>query len=284
MTTGWSSSRTAPPPVAVDMGRRAAQWEDVVLSQWEARLVPPLVAALSMPERGSALVAECRTGFATLRLRERLGEEVRCIALDPSREMLDVARAKLPPDDRSVWWESKSVEQLTYRDGVFGLALCAAGLTTRVDLRRIVTRLARLTMEGGSVGLALPLRGTFAAFYDLFREGLEACDLLAFEPELDRFMEHLCDAEELPGLLGELGLVEVEVRTQRFEVTFASGQDFLLHPLVEALLLPHWMYIIRDDLAREQVFFYVVQAMDAYFRGLPLSLEACGGWVTARRG
>lgn len=282
-TPGWSGSRHAPAPVAMDMTRRARQWEDVVLPQWEARLLPPLVEALTLPERGSALVAECRTGFSTLRLLERLSPEVRCIALDPSREMLDLARAKLHAEDRRVWWESKSVEQLTYRDGVFGASLCAAGLTTRADLRRVGPRLVRLTMEGGAVGVAVPLRDTFTAFYDLFREGLQACDLLAFEPELDRLQAHLCTLEDLPGLLEELGLQQVEVHTLRFDVTFASGQEFLLHPLVEALFLPRWMHIIRDDLAREQVFYYVAQALDTYFTGLPLSLGASAAWATGVR-
>lgn len=258
----------------VDFVRRAAIWEQAILPTWEARLVPSLISAMPLPELGSILVAECRTGYVALELLARIGEEVRCIALDSSREMLDVARSKLPPEDRRVWWDAKSVDQTHYRDNVFSASVCAAGIVTRDDVQRVCTELVRLTRPGGAVGLVVPLRGTFEEFYDLYREALVAADLLAVEPSLDAFVEALFTPESLAESLRATGMEDVSIEPVRFELHFGSGEDFLLSPLVESLYLPYWLQICRDDASREQIFFHVVRAMDTYFHGIGLTMTA----------
>lgn len=268
----------------VDLVRRASIWERSIVPGWEARLVPALIAAMALPERGSILVAECRTGFVALELLARLGEEVRCIALDSSREMLDVARSKLPPDDRRIWWDAKSIEQTHYRDDVFGASVCAAGIVTQGDVQRVCRELVRLTQPQGAVGLVVPLRGTFAEFYDLYREALLAEDLHHYEPALGEFVASLVDAEGLAMSLTDAGVQGVEVHPVRFELSFASGEDFLLSPLVESLYLPYWLQICRDDGAREQIFFHVLRAMDTYFEGLGLTMTAEAAWVVGTVG
>ena len=266
----------------VDLERRAAIWEEAVVSSWEERLVPQLIEALELPERGSVLVAECRTGYAAMQLLERVSEDVRCIALDASREMLDVARSKLPAEDRRIWWEAKSINQTHYRNGVFGASVCAAGVLTKDDVYRVCSELVRLTSPGGSVGLVVPLRDTFVEFYDLFREGLIAADLLSLEPSLDAFVDDLFDADALRVDLAGAGLKQVEIHPVNFRLSFESSGEFLLSPLVESLYLPYWMQICKDDATREQVFFHILEAMDTYFLGIGMEVTAEAAWVVGK--
>ena len=65
---------------------------------WEARLAPALIEAIELPEEGSVLVAECRTGYVPLEMLRRLPPKTRCVAIEPSRDMLDLARTKAGED------------------------------------------------------------------------------------------------------------------------------------------------------------------------------------------
>jgi len=263
----------------VDLERRATIWEDSVVSIWESRLIPPLAAAVELPEDGSILVAECRTGLLPLLLTERLNEEVRVVAIDPYREMLDIARPKLEAKGNNVWLEARGTEQLTYSDHVFKASFCPAGILTKDDVNRITSELTRMTISGGTIGLVVPLRDTFVEFYDLFREALVAMDMLHLETQLEAFVDDLFDEEALRVDLVAAGVKNAQIHKVRFEVPFASGQDFLLSPLVESLYLPYWMTICCEDEVREQIFFRVLQAMDRYFWGLGINLTAEAAWV-----
>jgi ubiquinone/menaquinone biosynthesis C-methylase UbiE len=279
MKTNTTKGSLIPQADRVDLERRAAIWEDSVVSIWESRLIPPLAAAIALPEEGSVLVAECRTGLLPILLAERLNPDVRIVALDPSREMLDIARAKLEAVTSAVWLEARGTEQLTYSESVFKASFCAAGILTKDDVNRIASELTRITVSGGPIGLVVPLRDTFVEFYDLFREALIALDLGSLESQLEAFVDDLFDEEALRVDLVAAGVKDAEIHRVRFEVPFNSGQDFLLSPLVESLYLPYWMLICREDEVREQIFFRVLQAMDRYFWGLGINLTAEAAWV-----
>lgn len=278
------STPTRPDPVVgITLERRAELWEHAVIPSWEARFVPALLDAFPAPEMGSVLVAECRTGYTPLALLERLPDEgVRCVAIDPHREMLDLARDKVPADERRVWWDAKSVQQLAYRDGVFAGALCTAGVITRDDLGTVAHQLIRLTRSGGHVGLVVPLKTTFGAFYDYYRDALLAHDLLSAEPHLDAALDRLFDLDTLTAALETAGLSDLRAERRSFEMEFESGQHVMLSPLVEALYLPHWLSICPDDTVLERILPYIITCMETYARGFGVRMTVEAAWVVGR--
>ncbi|MEO1271374.1 MAG: class I SAM-dependent methyltransferase [Myxococcota bacterium] len=269
-----------PIPQPSPQERSAVVWEQSVVPAWEARLAPDMIAAMELPEEGSVLVAECRTGYVPLELLKRLPERTRCVAIEPGRDMLDLARLKAGEDpDRRIWWDAKSIDQLKYRNGVFGASICAAGILTKDDVNLVAGELARLTQTGGPIGLVVPLRNMFAEFYDLYREALVAMDHLELEPMLDAYIDELFDAEALRIDLAAAGVRDAEIHTVRFMLPFESGQDFLLSPLVESLHLPLWLRLCPDDNIMQAILTYVLGAMDRYYDGLGLELTAEAAWV-----
>jgi len=272
------SQPTTPAPSGHE--RSAAIWEQAVVPAWEARLAPALIEAIELPQEGSVLVAECRTGYVPLEMLRRLPENTRCVAIEPSRDMLDLARSKAGEDpDRRIYWDAKRIDQLKFRDGVFGASMCAAGILTKDDVHLAASELARLTTPGGPIGLVVPMRNMFTEFYDLYREALVAMGHLELEPMLNAYIDDLFDAEALRVDLAAAGVRDAEIHTVRFMLPFDSGEDFLLSPLVESLHLPLWLRLCPNDDIMQAILTYVLGAMDRYYEGLGLELTAEAAWV-----
>jgi ubiquinone/menaquinone biosynthesis C-methylase UbiE len=266
-----------------DPDRRAKLWDEGVAAQWEMRLAPALLDALKLPSDGSVLAAECRTGTVPIMLADRLSDNVRCIAIDSNREMLDLARGKVFSGKRRLWWESRNVEKLPYQAGVFGTCLCTAGILTKDDLHRIGSQLVRVTQPGGTLGLIVPLQGSFSAFYDLFREALLALDLRVFEAALDVFIDDLFDEETLKIDLAAAGVRDVEVNVVSFDLPLTSGKAFFEAPLVEAMFRPYWRQICSDAAAWVRIVRYIEQALDTYFLGFQMTTTVRAAWILGRR-
>ncbi len=260
----------------------ARYWEQVVVPQWEARLVPGLVEAMVLPKTGSVLVARCRTGYAAQLLVERLPDAVRCMAIDANRDMLDIARNRLLPEGRRIWWESREVDPLPYQDDVFGASICASGLTTKDDLHRVGRELARVTTSGGHVGMVVSMSNTFQAFYDLLREAMLRHGLVHLEPELNAFVDNLIDPDALRFNLGAAGVRDVQMRVQSWPVSFENGARLWNDRLIASLFMPSWAKICPDRELRDQLFEYIASALDTYFHGYKIELEVCAAWVIGR--
>ncbi len=269
-------------PHHADLEREASLWEDAVLPQWEQTLIPALVEATTLPQEGSVLLAETRTGFVAEEVLKTLPEAVRCIAIEPSREMLDIARMRRKCGERRVWWDARSVEGLPYQADVFGASVCAASIWTKDQLHKVGTELTRVTAPGGAVSMLVPLKSTFSTFYDLFREGMLALEVPHFEPALDAFLDNLFDVGSLRIDLQGAGVKDATIKVARLPIKFVSGEAFLLSPLVSALFLQQWLDICPDEEVRQDLFYYVTDAMDTYFHGLELKLEAEVAWVTGK--
>lgn len=276
---GSGSDVVRPNANHTDLIKRARVWERDIVPGWETKVCPGLIEALELPEKGSVLVAECRTGYLARELADRLPSGVRCIAVDPVTEMLDMARSRHLSEDRHVWWDTRGVENLPYQRGVFNATLCPSGVVTKEDLLSVGPELSRVTRPAGQVGLIVPLGRTFTGFYELFREALTVHGLHHVEPHLDAFMDSLFDEESLRVDLAAAGIRDVEMGVESWDVTFASGESFLMSSEVGLLYLPYWLQIVEEDSARERIFYYIRSALDTYFHGIDITMSAHVAWV-----
>ena len=111
----------------------------------------PLAAHLAgrVPAKppGDVLEIACRTGAATMRLRERLDPAVRLVATDFSRPMLDYARAKI--GGRGIEWRQADGTKLPFADGEFGVVLCSLGFMFMPDRKAAFAEARRVLVAGG---------------------------------------------------------------------------------------------------------------------------------------
>ena len=80
------------------------------------------------------------------------------------------------------------------------------------------------------------------------------------------------------------GLHDVRMETARFELLFKSAREFFFAPLVELGPLSRWKRIAggRGD-EMQDVFFFVKEAIDAYFTGAAFPVTMVVGCLAGTR-
>ncbi|MEK6592184.1 MAG: class I SAM-dependent methyltransferase [Pseudomonadota bacterium] len=106
--------------------------------------------AQRLPARppGDVLEIACGTGQATRRIRERLDPDVRLVATDLNKAMLDYARSRLG-DRKDIEWREADAVNLPFGDGEFGAVVCAFGVMFVPDKMAMFREVRRVLREGG---------------------------------------------------------------------------------------------------------------------------------------
>jgi SAM-dependent methyltransferase len=113
-----------------------------------------LVKTVPARAPGDVLEIACGTGLVTRKLRERLDPDVRLVATDLSKAMIDYARTKLARHDGIAWREADAAN-LPFGDGEFGAVVCAFGIMFVPDKLQAVREVRRVLHDGGLVRMSV---------------------------------------------------------------------------------------------------------------------------------
>jgi ubiquinone/menaquinone biosynthesis C-methylase UbiE len=268
-------------------------YDDEIAPYWGARFGKLLLRDLAMPARCQVLDVSCGTGEPTLELLRRMPEGSRLIAIDESSAMLDVVRKKVAQlggygsngqgGKVGVFLRSESaVPKLSFADEVYDLVVCNLGLPEMPCIESALGDFARVAKAGGEVRCTLPLAGTFDEFHDLYREVLVKHDK---HEALDRLEHHIARyptferAEACLAAAQLTGSVEVE----EFSLLFRSSREFFFAPVIEYGPLNAWKAIAGGGQEMQDVFWYIKEAIDAYFAGRPFTVTVRAGCVIGKK-
>jgi len=257
---------------------------EVVERLWTTPLLDACADLLPHVEGKTALSAESRCGEVVARWLERLPEDTRLMALDSSAAMLDSARERVSEaDQRRVFFVQQRVNALTYADEVFEASVCLHGLVSRRQVDEGLSELLQVTASGGEVVACVPTSESFGEFYDLLDEALRAQGLHDALERLGELREHtLVNAGSLASSAKKAGLHDVTMERVRWEVSFASGRDFLNSPLIQETFFSHWSGSIRGS-ERDAVLGYITRAVDTYWRDRTLGSQVEAALIRGRR-
>jgi ubiquinone/menaquinone biosynthesis C-methylase UbiE len=262
-------------------------YDEEIAPVWGSRFGKMLLRNLSVPEKGQVLDVSCGTGYPTVEILRRMSEGSRLIAIDASSAMLDVARRKIadlgPLGKKGVFFRTESaVPKLSFADDVYDLVVCNLGLGEMPNMEVALRDFARVAKLGGEVRCTLPLAGTFEEFHDLYREVLikhdkhEALDRLdkhiARYPTIDH-VEHSMDQANLEGA----------IEAEEFTLLFKSSREFFFAPVIEYGPLSEWKEIAGSGQEMQDVFWYIKEAIDAYFDGRPFQVTVKAGCLIGRK-
>lgn len=283
----------------IDQERLAKIYDTDVLPIWEERFGRLLLRHLALPPRARVLDAGCATGDTTLKLLRHLDDQGRIVAIDPSPALLDLARDKAGPlEGKRIFFRSEAATpRLSFDDDVYDLVAANLLLGEVDEPGMVVSEFARVTRPGGRVLATLPLDGTLAEFYDLFREALVMLDADAALERLEGWLGQQPTADTARIWFERADLLDVHVTIERFTLLFASGSDFLLAPIVKHLWLDDWHAILGKDASAAEVLGHVRAAIDAYFHAMghsvgypvpsgsagPFGVTVVAGCVSARK-
>ncbi len=256
-------------------------YDDEIAPVWGSRFGKMLLRNLRVPERGQVLEISCGTGWPTVEILRRMGDGARLIAIDASSAMLDVARKKVqalgPLGKKGIFFRTESpIPRLSFADDVYDLVICNLGLEEMPSVDTALTDFARVTKIGGEVRCTLPMAGSFQEFYDIYREVLVKHDK---HEALDRLDAHLARYPSLDVLnrsmkkAGLSGGVDVD----EFTLLFKSSREFFFAPVVEYGPLAAWKEIAGGGQELQDVFWYIKEAIDAYFGGRAFQITVKAG-------
>src|SRR5512139_995887 len=246
-----------------------------------------LLRNLAVPEKGQVLDISCGTGWPTIEILRRMHDGSRLIAIDASSAMLDVARRKVadmgPLGKKGVFFRTESpVPKLSFADDVYDLVVCNLGLAEMPNIDSALRDFARVAKLGGEVRCTLPLAGTFQEFNDLYREVLIKHDKHDALERLDRHIARYPAIEHIERCMKSANLAG-HIELEEFSLLFKSSREFFFAPVIEYGPLQDWKDIAGGGQEMQDVFWYIKEAIDAYFDGRPFQVTVKAGCIIGKK-
>jgi ubiquinone/menaquinone biosynthesis C-methylase UbiE len=280
--------------IYVSVGKRSLKieklariYDDEIAPVWGTRFGKMLLRNLALPDRGQVLDVSCGTGYPALELLRKMGDGSRLIAIDPSSAMLDVARRKVaelgPLGKKGVFFRTESaVPKLSFANDVYDLVMCNLGLGDMPEMSASLGDFARVAKLGGEVRCSLPLDGTFTEFHDIYREVLIKHDKHDALDRLDTYIGRYPTIEQCEAWMHEAKL-EGEVVIDEFELLFKSSREFFFAPVIEFGPLTEWKQIAGEGQELQDVFWYIKEAIDAYFENRAFAVTVRAGCIIGKK-
>jgi ubiquinone/menaquinone biosynthesis C-methylase UbiE len=244
------------------------------------RHLPPISA-------GVALDVHAGSGRGTEELLERLGPEVRVLALEPSTALRTLARSRMRPEwKQRVYLKDGDMTHVAgMPDDAYDLVVANLVLSEAHDLGEALAGLLRVTKPGGSLLATLPLDGTWAEVEDLLQEVLRDAGLVDAMHRLRRMASLRPSGADVANVAVGLGIPRDHVLLvqDRFSLLFRSGREFLFSPLVELGPLRLWKAVIAKEGNPQEIFFRLKEAIDTYYAGHAFTVSAIAGLLHVTR-
>jgi ubiquinone/menaquinone biosynthesis C-methylase UbiE len=265
--------------------KMAEIYDAQILPLWSQRFGKMLLRELSLPQKAMVLDVGCTTGYPSLEILRKMDDQGRIIAIDSSPPMLDKARAKAGPlSGKRIFFRSESaMPRLSFADDVYDLVVCNAGLQEFEDPEAAIADFARVCKPGGRVIVTLPLAGTFAEFFDIFREVLVKQDLSDAIDRLDAYLTRFPPLEQAEAWLEDAGLSDVHSQVEQFTLLFKSGREFFLTPVIEYGPLSAWKAVAGKGKQMQDVFWHAKAAIDAYFKGSSFAVSVVAACLRGQK-
>jgi ubiquinone/menaquinone biosynthesis C-methylase UbiE len=259
----------------MDPHKLAKVYNTQVMPYWEERFVPFVLEAFpsELPPKSTLLEIGCASGRLTEEISNRLPSGCRLIAIEDNRDLMEIARKKVPDAARKqVFFKKEPPDDLSFADETFDGVL-SGGFPPSYNLEAALREATRLLKKDGFLLIGSPLKACFQELLDVFREVLEREDLFPAQEELERHCARLPDRLGANRLLIEVGLAECRVETRESVVRFDNGIQLLQSPLVQQHCLDDCLDLVPDRGWREGVMAGMIRALDTYFpNGIELTL------------
>jgi ubiquinone/menaquinone biosynthesis C-methylase UbiE len=267
------------------MEKLARIYDSEILPVWSHRFGRMLLSDLKVESGSQVLDVACGTGYPSTEIIRRMPADSRLIAIDGSAAMLDVARTKIEEmGAKNVFFRSESaVPKLSFADDVYDLVVCNLGLADFDNPQGALLDFARVTRPGGEVRCTLPLAGTFQEFLDIYQEVLTKHDK---HETLATLQEHVAltlpTVDQCYDLMGVAGLEDVTVEFDEFTMLFKSSREFFFAPVIEFGPISDWKRIAGKGQEMQDIFWYIKEAIDAYYSGRAFEVTVRAGLIKGR--
>lgn len=268
-------SPTARRPLRGKEDRLARLFDLEIHPLYVQRLEQMLMATVREPLRSlgddaQVLHLGCGAGALTGELLENLTANTRLITTDASAALLDLAKERLSethPGRKVFHRQHDPNKKLPFAEHNFDFILATLEADELDSLETTLSELIRVCKPGGGVAIAMPLRGTWAAFLEIFREILVTRWDVPALVALEQYEARYPDGATLVESMERLGLGAVEISLEHWEILFRGAREFFFAPIIEAGPLRRWKEIAGTGEVLQGIFNDVRSAIDIYFSG-----------------
>ena len=260
----------------------ARVYDTEILPIWAQRFGRMLLAEAKLTHSGLVLNVACGTGYPALELLEKM-DGGRIIAIDSSSALLDVARSKAgEKSGKSIFFRTEgNKDSLSFDSDVYDLTFSNLGLSEmQTPPQQALVELARVTSPGGQVLVTMPLRGTWGEFLDIYREVLTKHDRHDTLEALNEYEASIPEPETALAWLEQAGLTNVDLVVEEFSLLFKSSREFFFAPVIEFGPLREWKQLAGKGQEMQDVFWFIKEAIDAYFGGRAFSVTVVAGCLS----
>lgn len=264
----------------------ARLYDNEILPIWANRFGRLILRGLEIPQKSTILDVSCGTGYPALELARRMDEQSRLVAIDAQSALLDVARKKAAElSGRRIFFRTERAQpRLPFAADVFDIVYSNLGLLEFTNVTRALRDFARVAKPGGRILATLPLAGSWQEFLDIYREVLVKHDKHTLLERLDRYVASIPDVETAEGWLSTIGLDQARVEVEPFTLLFRSAREFFFAPVVEYGPLPSWKTIAGHGEELQDIFWFIKQAIDAYFGDRAFEITIRAGCLSGVKG
>ena len=258
----------------------ATVYETEIEPNWSNKFGDLILRRLQLSDsRTMLLEVACRAGQLSYDIIKKHPEHTRNIARDPSITFLNLARKKVGSFSGSkIFFRTEDPAQgLSFADEVYDATFCNLAITDLPDPMLALSEFARVTRSGGQVLYTLPVKGTWMEFFDIFREVLTKIDEYDILAKVDEYEKNnIPTVEEAKTWAENVGLKDVTVETEHFELLFKSAREFFYSPIIEFGPLEDWKNLIENKHLLKKIFKDIETSIDTLFKGMifPVTVEA----------
>jgi SAM-dependent methyltransferase len=213
-----------PSAVPVIRDNMAATYQRVFVPLVPAPLAADLVARVSLRPGERVADIACGTGVVTRAAAERVRPDGTVVGIDPSADMLDVARSLPVPDGSTIDWRLAGAEALPLTDHSCDVVFCQLGLMFVPEPGAAIAEMRRVLAPLGRAAINVP--GTMPPIFAIMGDALAR----HIDPALAGFVRAVFSLHE-PALMEQLLYdqhfidITLEVATYRFRL--GPPEDFL---------------------------------------------------------
>ena len=243
--------------------------------EWRRGFDTLLDENIEIPTEGEILEVNCGTGDHALEVAERLKTKGEVVAVDPSAERLELAKAKaLVTKLQNVRFEQAMSTSLPFASDSFDAVIGDASLAEIKDIEASLVEMIRVAKPGARVAVLLATHGSFDEFFSIYWEALMETGLIDdVWDKLEALIRErgtISDAEEMAS---QLGLREVQSVTEKEEFDFESGAEFLESPVIADTFLSEWLSILSPD-KHQEVTDAITRIVDRERHEMPFDVSA----------
>lgn len=222
-----------------------------------------LLIACPLPQNPVVLLPEMRFKSLLKLIVECLPPVGKLMIVDSVNTRFEAIRNLCPGMPHSLYFSAQNLGALNYSEGIFSALLTQLSLPTLAQARRILPEYARVLRVGGRIVAAIPLWGSFPAFFDLLQECLlklspAEADLSEIKEAMSlEFNQHLCEQFRLKPDANDI---------ETFELVFDNVEQLLFSTLVESNFLSYCLAMQLERTDPKQLLMLLVRAFHHYFQ------------------